>query len=105
MSDEKATISDYVWIGGFLLALTIVLHGWATYKMWDWFLVPLGLPAINFFHAIGIYLSINFMAGYKHSLFGLQDQAEEKVLVDNLIYLYARPLSILLFGWFIHLCV
>lgn len=37
--------------------LLLIMHiGWVTWFMWGWFMVPLGLPAIGFWHATGIAL-------------------------------------------------
>ena len=31
---------------------------WPLWALWGWFLVPLGLPAVTYFHAIGLMLLV-----------------------------------------------
>lgn len=42
----------------FFLSLPVAaLFGWATAKVWGWFAVPLGLPAITLWQAWGLFLT------------------------------------------------
>lgn len=48
-----------------LLVLTIVPLGlftaWVAQQMYEWFLMPLGLPGLNLWHVYGILLLINLI--------------------------------------------
>lgn len=48
-----------------LLALPLIcfLEGWQVSTMWSWFVVPLGLPAIGFAHAVGICSLLDAIRG------------------------------------------
>jgi hypothetical protein len=96
------TISDILWIGGFFLALSLLLHGWATYKLWSWFIVPLGVPEIGFFHALGIVIFVGFVAGFRNSYSEFQNAQDCKIIIDCVLYLYVRPILVLVFGWLLH---
>jgi putative flippase GtrA len=44
-----------------LIAAFAMLRGWTVSILWEWFLVPLGLPALGIAHAIGISLAVAFL--------------------------------------------
>ncbi len=55
---------------GVQLALALVLailSGFTIMVMWGWYIVPLGLPAINMIHAIGLDLFTTFIVTTKKS--------------------------------------
>ena len=46
-------------LGTILFALAIFVQSIGQMFMWDWFIVPLGLPTISFWLAMGISLTIS----------------------------------------------
>jgi len=56
-------------LGKFFLALTIgglrtLADAWGFMMLWGWFVVPLGLPAITFWHAVGLDLFVGMVAAF-----------------------------------------
>jgi len=45
----------------------ILMGGWVISILWNWFIVPLGLPAISLAHSIGLSLMVNVFKGYTES--------------------------------------
>lgn len=60
-----------------------LFNAWAVQKMYIWFLLPLGAPAINIAHTWGISLILN------HYLFNRSDTSSKK---------WWKPLAASLFG-------
>lgn len=48
------TIPIFILIGAFIFLMN-----------WNWFLIPLGLPTINIFHAAGIMVIASYLKGYE----------------------------------------
>jgi len=62
MSDETTDIAD-AWckVLAFWLALARSLYdAWVLLMLWGWFIVPLGAPRINFWHAYGIDVFVSY---------------------------------------------
>jgi len=51
----------FVFCGGFVLML--LFRGYVLVDLWEWFMVPLGLPRVGMAHALGIALLIELVAG------------------------------------------
>ena len=80
-----------------LLAIgSAVLDGWAISKLWAWFLVPLGVPAITIVHAIGISTLFAF---FKARTPPSDKDADWKSLVGTIIGTFLAPLLAVLIGW------
>jgi len=43
------------------IMILFVLYGFAIQNLWNWFILPLGLPSISFWHALGIYAFANIL--------------------------------------------
>ena len=55
--------------------------GFAILKLWTWFMVPLGLPAIAFYHAIGLDM---LFAAFKGIQLVKSDETDrEKLLIHS----------------------
>ncbi len=77
----------------------IAWGGFVIHMTWNWFLVPLGLPAIGFVLACGIEV---FQQNFRSSAFGYQmKQAtwREKFVERP----FLTPAILLFFGWLVHL--
>jgi len=62
---------------------------------WNWFLIPLGLPNINIFHAAGLMTTITFLRGYQ------KVESKENAL-DQFITLILFNLFALVLGFIFH---
>ena len=43
--------------------LTIIVRGWCMTKLWLWFVVPLGVPALGILAAIGLTITLSVLFG------------------------------------------
>lgn len=66
--------------------------------LWNWFIVPLGVPAINYLHAVGIITVINVFLGSRG--YSVSKDIENEA---DLGFLYASiaPLLLLILGWLV----
>ena len=55
----------------------ILVSGFTLSTLWGWFVVPLGLPEISFFHAVGIDLVASFLCPSTAVSQMIQETAEE----------------------------
>ncbi len=51
-------------LGSWML-FAVIARGWLLAKAWLWFISPLGVPAISFFHALGISALIGYLRGFR----------------------------------------
>ena len=82
-----------------LMAISLLTEGIVLYQMWFWFIIPLGLPKINLAHAFGLVIFSNFLT-YHYYSFKKNDKSNA---VESLMYIFVRPLFVLILGWIIHL--
>lgn len=82
---------------GVLMIPAYLLNGFVLMKLWQWFLVPLGLPVIGLAHCIGIAIIINFLT--------MHYQKSPKESDDGgwnaFAHLYLNPLFVLFIGWIV----
>ena len=50
---------------GSWFVFSAVSRGWLLAKAWGWFIVPMGVPAIGLFHAMGISALIGYLHGFR----------------------------------------
>lgn len=89
---------------GFLILMVLSVFFWGTAiaSNWEWFMVPLGLPALGFWHACGMGLMVR---GLTHRVSDDDfDSAEDEKKKFVLMFTNAvlAPLIILGMGWFYH---
>lgn len=78
-----------------ILALGLaILSGFTIMIMWGWYIVPLGLPAINIIHALGLDMLVTFIVTTKKS--------DNVPFWDRWIWATTFALLTLLFGWLLH---
>lgn len=70
---------------------SVILHGWVFSILWEWFIVPYGLPIIDIPHAIAISLIVAFLT---HQYIPVK-----KGDVSNTWLQFTKPLVALLVGW------
>ena len=105
-----------------LLALVLVLgiiFGIACYfafigmMLWNWFLVPLGIPGITFWHAWGITLVVSIFTGFWTNILNSNsieaimkatvDPAQaKKIASKNALIVILTPSMMLFVGWLLH---
>ena len=49
---------EYILWGLALLTPMALFWGWSVKLLWSWFVVPLGVPPVNIFHAMGLYFTV-----------------------------------------------
>jgi hypothetical protein len=86
-------------IGAGIVALAIVIEGLVLSCLWDWFMMPLGLPAISVAHAVGIAA----LSGVLTSQY--IPKAQEDDAGKRLLYCFGSPLMLFVVGWFAKLCM
>lgn len=78
-----------------------LLWGWAVSKLWGWFLVPLGVPAITVLHGLGISM---FMAVFKQYVPKQKEKGKDTsipALIGEILGILLRPLLPVLVGWIV----
>jgi hypothetical protein len=75
----KPTLGFYITFG-ILNLVTSIFSGYAVSTLWEWFVVPLGVPSIGLFHAIGlVVLGTVFTMGITQVLAILNMNTSENV--------------------------
>lgn len=72
------------------------LYGVVIPFMWSWFIVPLGMPNIGFWHAIGLMMALSVLVLGKMKYNGDKDKDKEEV---DLVYTFLYRGSRALFAW------
>jgi len=80
------------------LAISAILSGYVLLKCWVWFLVPLGIPALQgYAHAFGVALIVKALT-YTY----VKDERES---AERIIAAILGPILILFFAWLYHSCM
>ena len=83
-------------LGKFALwIIATVFGGWVMTYLWKWFIVPLGVPPITLFHALGI----NLMAGYLTFHYSGEDFSGKALSERRLAYACIKPIALGLIGY------
>ena len=69
-------MSAFVIITGIIFFIAII-KGLVVMLLWNWFVVPLGVPYINFIHSIGIALVINYLTMHDYSTKSKKENFEQ----------------------------
>lgn len=77
-------------------AISGALSGVAAMLLWQWFVVPLGVPALGFWHALGLATTIGLLTKDGH-LYNRTDSADR--LGHLVITALMAPILAVLFGW------
>lgn len=86
-------------ITGGILVISAVVHGIVLRQLWQWFMVPLGLPAVGIAHAIGIGGILKYLT-YQPFL-----KTQKVDWKEHLVFALVYPIFMLLGGYIIHLCM
>jgi hypothetical protein len=84
-------------IGLFILLLIPfgILNAWVVQKLYEWFLLPLGLPALNLWHVWGILTIIVFLEPLSKS----NKKITPKILLTSMVRVVFSAAFALLLGF------
>lgn len=81
-----------------ILAVNTFWGGFVAATLWGWFMVPLGVMAISFWHAVGLAALLNVYLGSR----GLPNGENKDVLdvfIEGLVIAALFPLIMLVIGY------
>lgn len=86
----------YLFVFVITALITIFWGGFVTATLWGWFMVPLGVKAITYWHAVGLGALFGVFTGSR----GLQKEGEAgDIVLYGLVMAAAIPAVCLAFGW------
>ena len=80
-------------------AVTTVIRGWALKMMWNWFVVPLGIPALSLPAAIGIGLTVAYLTYTDSNKLSFDTAAETSKSIERIITAFLMPFYVVFIGW------
>ena len=89
---KKVAINLYHFL--LLLVISSVTEGIVLSYLWDWFVVPLGLQPVPFFHAIGLCVLLDFITYNYYDC----KKSEDIGLSISIIFVLMRPVVAILVG-------
>lgn len=79
-----------------IAAIDIFWGGYVTALLWGWFMVPLGVHPINYWHAVGIGALLSVFLGSR----GMPtDKKPPELILKGLLMVALIPFFSLLLGW------
>lgn len=85
-----------------VVALFVFWTGYVVATLWGWFVVPLGVVAINYWHAVGLMCIVSAFVGIKAD----EDVAESDSLGEGVVKACVKsfllPALLLCMGWLAH---
>jgi hypothetical protein len=92
--------APFVMLGVFILwFIGSLIRGFVLLKMWAWFLIPLGLPTITLWHAVGVSMIVAYLAQANLGIYKEHELDNGKAIFHGII----SPWILLFFAWVIHL--
>jgi hypothetical protein len=88
-----------------LIPVAVIWQGFVLSKLWEWFLVPLGVHGIGVTQAIGVMVLVGLCAHQSKNIKEEWEKDIEQVSVQFLVYELLNPLLLLVIGWISHLCM
>jgi hypothetical protein len=85
-----------------------ILSGWVLTVLWGWFLMPLGLPPVHLWHAVGLLIAVDLLTKEGQPLTTSEADKEwareepVEALKRVLLRSWGRPLILLALGWVAH---
>jgi len=100
MNDDLSTVGQLIW-GHILIPIGVFFNGLTTMLLWNWFLVPLSLPGIEFWHATGIAFFVGFLTN--HNPKGL-DENKSKIeqMITKTALVFLMPIYAIIIGAIIY---
>lgn len=84
-----------------ITAISTFWGGFVAATLWGWFVVPLGVPAINYWHAAGLCTTLGVFMGSR-GISGTENETVGDILARGFIFSAGLPLLSLIFGWLVH---
>ena len=78
------------------------LRGFVLHRLWAWFVVPLGVPAIGIAHAVGLAMLVGFLKMSQHDFDQESDDEPLARLIGQSIGYVVVYGFVLLAGYLIH---
>ena len=83
--------------------IIVLANGFVFQHLWNWFIVPfVGLPSLTLVAAIGVSMTIAFVA-HQFVPSNNKDKTPSEIVTEVIAHLITKPLAALLFGWIVTL--
>jgi hypothetical protein len=76
-------------------------EGFVIMKLWNWFITVLGVPAIEFWHAVGLALFVSILNSSIAHSHTIDNLSPEKVMEHSVVHAGTSGI-VLLLGWGVH---
>lgn len=83
-------------------ALYVFWGGYVAATLWEWFVVPLGVKAITYWHAVGLTCVVAAFAGVKNDDNIKETDSLSEVVTKSILIAVLIPAFLLVMGWFAH---
>ena len=77
----------------FAMAVTSLLNGFVFWKLWEWFVTPIGAPQLGYWHAWGLGLFGTWLAVVGHQTTVAQAREQQAELG---VLLFAKTMTMLI---------
>lgn len=92
MSDIHPGVKLLIWL--LALAPAMLLRAWAFVTLWVWFVIPFGLPAVGYAHALGLSLFVSWLVHQTPP-----QEPDPNHLLRSVMYSLLTPPIAVGFGW------
>lgn len=103
--DEEQPSGPEIGAGCLLMLISMVagmfMSGWAIGKLWGWFIVPLGVPTISFWHGLGLACAVSLFT-HRTDFSGNKNKSWWSIVGESLARAFIIPTVFVAFGWFYH---
>lgn len=86
---------------GLVTGFVFLINVWTVMFLWNWFVAPLGMAEIGFFHALGLILVLTYLLKDSTIYIMLESTDEQRNLIFLISFIFSCGCLIL--GWLIHL--
>jgi hypothetical protein len=84
------------------MAISIFWGGYVASVLWGWFIVPLGVTAISYAHAVGIAAVLStFLGSRGMQASNSEGETAEGIMIMSIIYAVFIPAANLAVGWLV----
>ena len=97
---DVATLIGIPVLAAGMIAIAALVGAWVAFvlsKLYNWFVVPLGAPAANWWHIWGLFLMVNLL-----TLGRTAEESDAKKSLSRGIGRIIGAAFVLLIGWLIH---
>ena len=90
-----------------MIPLGLMLRGFILSIIWRWFLMPLGLPEISVSLAIGVALTVSFLAlkdasDFRSGADSIDEDEFATAIAKTMTQVFMLPFWLLLTAWVVH---